>query len=260
MILAGHTNSYHGYTLEEALRGISTAGYEYAELTAVPGWADFVRADTDPDDIRTLLERYELTAVAMSTHLELADESSIAANRDLIAWAGDFGLAHVNCALGERGGLTDEAVRSVLTDLASVAEARSIVLGIEVHGSLAPTGASAAALVAGVQNAALGVNYDTGNVEYYGGTAAVTDLPGMVDAVRHMHLKDKLGGKGEWAFPALGGGHVDFTAVRSVVVDALGAMSPASVELEFHGDPWPPLSVVDDAMAVSLVHLRDRGY
>ena len=32
-ILAGHTNSYHTYTLDQALEGISKAGFKYVELS-----------------------------------------------------------------------------------------------------------------------------------------------------------------------------------------------------------------------------------
>ena len=40
--LAGHTNSYHTYSHEEALAGIAAAGFRYVELTAVPGWTEHV--------------------------------------------------------------------------------------------------------------------------------------------------------------------------------------------------------------------------
>ena len=36
--LAGHTNSYHTYSHDEALQGIAEAGYSAVELSAVPGW------------------------------------------------------------------------------------------------------------------------------------------------------------------------------------------------------------------------------
>ena len=36
--LAGHTNTYHTYGLDDALEGIASAGYTHVELSAVPGW------------------------------------------------------------------------------------------------------------------------------------------------------------------------------------------------------------------------------
>ena len=44
--LAGHTNSYHTYSEDEALAGIAAAGYRYVELSAVPGWTEHVDLDT----------------------------------------------------------------------------------------------------------------------------------------------------------------------------------------------------------------------
>jgi sugar phosphate isomerase/epimerase len=41
-ILAGHTNSYHTYGLDEALEGIAQAGFKYVELSAVRGWTEHV--------------------------------------------------------------------------------------------------------------------------------------------------------------------------------------------------------------------------
>ena len=39
--LAGHTNTYHTYSFDEALGGIAEAGYRHVELSAVPGWTSF---------------------------------------------------------------------------------------------------------------------------------------------------------------------------------------------------------------------------
>ena len=50
-ILAGHTNSYHTYSLDEALEGISKAGFKYVELSAVRGWTEHVPLEAAPADI-----------------------------------------------------------------------------------------------------------------------------------------------------------------------------------------------------------------
>ncbi|MCM3661396.1 sugar phosphate isomerase/epimerase [Georgenia satyanarayanai] len=257
LIIAGHTNSYHTYTFEEALRGIARAGFTYAELTAVPDWADFVKPTDDPARIRGVLEDAGLDCVAMSMHLEPGDEQSVAAARELVDWAGRFGLQHLNCALGEAPEGSNEWHTNV-AELVRRADAAGVSFNIEVHGPLARTGAEVAAVLDQLGETAGGINYDTGNVEFYGGVAMTDDLPGVVDRVRHFHLKDKLGGTKDWAFPALGGGHVDFATLGQLLGER-GATPAMSVELEFHGEPWPPLAVVDDAMAVSRNHLAAVG-
>jgi hypothetical protein len=45
--LGGHSNSYHSYSLEEALEGIAAAGYKFVELSAVRGWTEHVPLEAD---------------------------------------------------------------------------------------------------------------------------------------------------------------------------------------------------------------------
>jgi sugar phosphate isomerase/epimerase len=98
------------------------------------------------------------------------------------------------------------------------------------------------------------VNYDTGNVWHYAGVRAEDDLPLIVAHVAHVHLKDVRGGVGVWDFPPLGEGTVDFGRILAILRDA-GYTGPLSVELEFQGEPWPPLDEVTDALRRSREYL-----
>ncbi|MEQ8701451.1 MAG: hypothetical protein RLO48_18895 [Bauldia litoralis] len=40
--VAGNTNSYHSYSLNEALEDIAGAGFRYVELSALRGWTEHV--------------------------------------------------------------------------------------------------------------------------------------------------------------------------------------------------------------------------
>jgi sugar phosphate isomerase/epimerase len=102
------------------------------------------------------------------------------------------------------------------------------------------------------------VNYDTANVEYYSGERAVEDLPKIVPHLAHVHLKDTTGGQGNWNFPAIGDGSVDFARVLEILREG-GYGGPYSVEIEFQGEPWPPLEEVTAAMRRSYEHLRRLG-
>lgn len=257
IIISGHTNSYYTYSLEDALEGIASTGYSYAELTSVPGRNEFVKASDNPSRVRNLLENAGLDCVAMSLHLEPDDKASVDGAAELVRWAGDFGLDHLNCALGDAPADSKNWIRN-LDMLGSLASTNEVSFNLEVHGPLASTGRLLMEVLAEVGNPALGINYDTGNVEYHGGASMEEDLPAALGRVRHIHLKDKLGGQGDWAFPALGGGHVDFVALARLLKDG-ETTPPLSVELEFHGDPWPSLAVVTDAMAVSMKHLVKVG-
>ena len=75
--LAGHTNSYHSYSFEEALAGIAEAGYKGVELSAVPGWTDHVDLDAPGDEVRARLENYGLTAISLSGHSDLTTKDGL---------------------------------------------------------------------------------------------------------------------------------------------------------------------------------------
>ena len=61
--LAGHTNSFHTYSRDEAFAGIAEAGYRTVELTAVEGWTEHVDLDADTGELRARLEHYGLEPV-----------------------------------------------------------------------------------------------------------------------------------------------------------------------------------------------------
>jgi L-ribulose-5-phosphate 3-epimerase len=120
------------------------------------------------------------------------------------------------------------------------------------------SGAVTLPLIEKIGRDSIKINYDTANVVYYSGDDAVDDLPRVVDEVVHVHLKDTSGGKGVWDFGAIGSGRVDFGGVVRILEDA-GYEGPYSVELEFRGEPWPPLDEVNEAMRRSREHLAGLG-
>ena len=99
--LAGHTNSYHTYSFEEALAGIAEAGYRGVELSAVPGWTEHVDLDAPADDVRA-----EARPLRPRGGLALGplrpDDEGRARPRDQGACAGrpSYGLPIVNTAIG----------------------------------------------------------------------------------------------------------------------------------------------------------------
>jgi L-ribulose-5-phosphate 3-epimerase len=259
--LAGHTNSYHTYGFEEALRGIANAGFRYVELTAVPGWTEHVDLSTDPAEVRRLLDGYGLEAVSLSAHSDLTTREGLEHGIRGVRWAAEYGLPIVNSAVGghESADENEQAFLSNVGELADAAEEAGIVVGLEIHGDIMASSDVTLPLLAKIGRSSIKVNYDTANVEYYSGDRAVDDLPKITSELVHVHLKDTTGGKGNWNFGAIGSGTVDFARVREILQEG-GYSGPVSVELEFQGEPWPPLEEVDEAMRRSYEHLRGVGY
>jgi L-ribulose-5-phosphate 3-epimerase len=258
--LAGHTNSYHAYGLDEALAGIADAGFRYVELSAVPGWTEHVRLN-GTEDIRAKLTRHALTAVSLSAHSDLTTREGLQHGITAVRWAAREGISIVNTAIGGHASREEDekAFLRNIGHLADAAEKAGVVVALEIHGDIMATGEKALPLLRKIgRPRAIKVNYDTGNVEYYGGVRAVDDLPKIVPHLAHVHLKDTAGGRGVWDFPALGSGVVDFRRVLEILRTA-GYAGPCSVELEFRGEPWPPLPEVTAAMRQSYAYLRHLG-
>ena len=102
------------------------------------------------------------------------------------------------------------------------------------------------------------VNYDTANVEFYSGDKAVDDLPKIDELARPRPPQGHGGRQGDWDFGAIGSGVVDFAGCsRSSSRPA--TTGPYSVEIEFQGEPWPPLEEVTASMRSSREHLSGLG-
>ena len=254
--LAGHTNTYHTYGHEEALAGIAEAGYKHVELSAVPGWTEHVDLDADPTVTRTLLDRYGLTPVSLSAHSDLTTRGGLEHGLKGVRWAAEFGIPIVNTAVGghQSADENEAAFLANIGQLADEADRSGVVIGLEIHGDIMASGAVTLPLLEKIGRDSVKINYDTANVVYYSGDTAVDDLPKVVDQIVHVHLKDTAGGKGVWDFGAIGTGTVDFATVLRILRNA-GYTGPYSVELEFQGEPWPPLDEVNTAMRRSYEHL-----
>jgi L-ribulose-5-phosphate 3-epimerase len=259
--LAGHTNTYHTYGFEDALRGIANGGYSYVELSAVPGWTEHVDLDTPPAEVRRVLDEYGLQAVSLSAHSDLTTREGLEHGIKGVRWAAEYGLPIVNTAVGghQSADENEQAFLGNVGKLADAAEEAGVVVGLEIHGDIMASSDVTLPLLEKIGRDSIKVNYDTANVEFYSGDKAVDDLPKIVPQLVHVHLKDTTGGKGNWNFPAIGTGTVDFGRVLQILCDG-GYSGPYSVELEFQGEPWPPLGQVDEAMRQSYEHLRSVGY
>ena len=257
--LAGHTNTYHTYGLDDALEGIAEAGYRHVELSAVPGWTEHVELN-GRDELRRKLDAAGLTPVSLSAHSDLTTRAGLEHGIKAVRWAADYGIAIVNTAIGGHASQDEDehAFLQHVGELADAADDAGVVVALEIHGDIMASSDVTIPLLEKIGRDSIKVNYDTANVEFYSGERAVDDLERVAPQLAHVHLQDTVGGKGVWNFPALGTGTVDFARVLEIL-DRAGYSGPYSVELEFQGEPWPPLADVNEAMRSSYEHLRSLG-
>lgn len=263
--LAASTNTYHTYSLEEALAGISAAGFKSVELTSVPGWTEHVRRDADDEEIahvKDLLRKYDLEAISFSGHSDLVSDAGVVEFRKALNLAHKLGIQYVSTSTGghdasSAGTLEEQRVRFLerIGPLADEAASLGITICLETHGGLLASGATSAELVRQIGKPNVGINYDPGNVIFYGNTRPETDIEAAAPYVKHMHFKDQIGGYQVWNFPPTGTGEIDFKPIFAAL-ERVGFRGPCSVEIEFQGEPWPSLEDVNAAVAQSYRFAR----
>ena len=264
--LTASTNSFHPYSLEEALAGIAAAGITSVELSSVPGWTEHVRRSAGPEEVgfvKDRLEAHGLTAVSLAGHSDLVSDAGVQEFRRALDLGRLLGVSMVTTSTGghdasSAGDLAEQRAQFLrrIGPLCDEAAERGITICFETHGGLLATGEMAVELLDAIGKDNTGINYDPGNVIYYGGVRPEEDIHLCADRVVHMHVKDQIGGKGNWNFPIVGTGEVDFAAIFAVL-NKSGFSGPASIEVEFQGEPWPELDVVSDAVARSAEYLRN---
>ena len=262
-ILAGHTNSYHTYSLDDALEGIAAAGFKYVELSAVVGWTEHVPIDATDEQIAEIkgkLEKLGLTASALSGHSDLTTAEGVEIGKKAVDLCTKLGISLMNTAIGGHYSEDEDkdAFMSYIHELADYAAEQGVTIGLEVHGDIMASGALSIPLIEEIGRDNVGINYDTANCVFYGDVQAVDDIGATVPYLVHVHLKDKRGGKGVWDFPGVGEGEVDFAGILKVLEEK-GYTGPMSVEIEFSGEPWPPLEEVHRSMKVSYETLHGLG-
>ena len=264
-IVAVNSNTYHGFPLEAALRGIRQAGFQFIELTATKGWTEHVfptMSFAELWGIKEMIAESGLTPISLSGHCNLMDRQRIGDFIDNIHLAAFFGCQYIISSVGEahlqdKAKLSNEQAAQQIRELVPHLAASHLRLGLENHGDHA-TGQIIQEIVKLVQSQQVMVNYDTGNVIYYSGLDPLPDLAACVDSVGHIHLKDKIGGLREWNFPALGEGSVNFPAIFDLL-DQSGNNCPLSIEIEFTGKGPASLEEVDQSVQKSFAYLKKIG-
>lgn len=262
-ILAGHTNSYHTYSLDEALEGISQAGFKYVELSAVRGWTEHVpleATDAQIAEIQAKLDRWGLKASSLSGHSDLTSADGLELGKKAVDLCPKLGLTIMCTAIGGHYSEDENkaAFMSHIHELADYAAAAGVTLALEVHGDIMASGQMSVPLMQEIGRDNVKINYDTANCVFYGGVEAVDDVVGLGPYLGHCHLKDTAGGKREWNFPGVGEGRLDFGAILKRF-EGENYTGPFSVEIEFSGEPWPALAEVHRSMKVSYETLKKLG-
>jgi sugar phosphate isomerase/epimerase len=249
--------------LDDALEGTAKGGFKYVELSAVRSWTEHVPlegTEADYGEIKAKLGHWGLRPSALSGHSDLTTKPGLEDGKKAVDLCVRFEIAILNTAIG--GHYSEDEDKSAfmghIFELADYAAARGVTIGLEIHGDIMANAKLSIPLIEEIARPNVRINYDTANCEFYGDTAAVDEMALVAPYLVHVHLKDKVGPKRVWDFPAIGEGHVAFSRVLEILA-AKGYKAPFGVEIEFQGLPWPPLPEVNRSVKASYEALRRLG-
>lgn len=238
-VVAASPNCFFGFSPFVAYRYFPRVGITNVEVPAPPdGEGGFAPELLDASGVRRLKDRltsYGVTPISVGAYCDLLDPRQVDAMRRRIDFAHALGAGIVvsDASLQlEVDANQQRKLVNTLRYLGDYAADLAVRIALEIHGGLTRNGKLARRLLDAVDHPAVGVNYDTGNVYYYNDDVdPAEDIKHVADRVFQVHLKDTLGGKGEWQFCALGEGRVGFPAVVAAL-QAAQFTGPYSLELE----------------------------
>ena len=261
--LALNSNTYHGYSLEEAIKGASEAGFKQIEISAVKDHTSHISPDMTKNQLeqfKQMLKEHDLTCVGISGHSNVMKKEGIDQLLKNIDLTNFFDCRYIVTATGDSHDDSDviDDINILLENLQPVlekCEKLNKTLVIETHGNNFATGEAVKKLAQQCGDR-LKVNYDTGNIIFYGDIEPYDDLEASLDYVEFIHLKDKRGANNEWDFPAIGDGDIDFPRLFQILKSG-HYKGPISVEIEFTKEGPANLDEVNTAVKRSYRYLSN---
>ena len=258
-----NSNTYHGFSLEDAVKGASAAGFTQIELAAVNNHTAHVLPEMSSEELKNiqhLLRDYGMKCVGIGAHSNVMTEEGVANLLNSIDLAVIFDCDYIITATGDAHDDTDviedeTILANNLEPILKKCEQLKKTLLLETHGNNFSTGASLKRLAQTFNNR-FKINYDTGNVLFYGNTLPYQDLEACLDKVGFIHLKDKIGSFNEWNFPAIGDGDLDFHKIIGILKRA-NYQGPISVEIEFTPAGPANLEEVNNCVKKSFHYLSE---
>lgn len=217
------TLPYSAYPLQRALEGIKAAGYRFVAWgTTHSGTGGqrvpVVAGDAPPEKAKELGQRCRDLGLEPVMMFGPSPES-VEAFKQRIRQAQAGGVAQVLTMGSTRGNDRKTWVRN-FKQLGPIARDHGVLIAVKQHGGNTGTGAALGEIVREVDDQAVKVSYDSGNVMDYNKTDPLPDIRKCAGEVRSFCIKDhRLFPKDEDCGP--GFGEIDRTRSNPVPVNAV---------------------------------------
>lgn len=254
------TNSYCRFPFERALQGIAEAGLKYVEIAAVPVHCEHVKPESmdmrQLNEMKATIRSYGLKPMSIGGHCDLTTENGVRLFLKRIDFACAMEVGIVNTAAGNiKTKAEEEQFFRNMKIISRYLEERSITAALECHGGIVGTGKECRRTIERIGSDNVKINYDPANCIFFEGVNPEEDIMDIVDYIAHVHIKDKLEGKGVWNFPAVGEGYIRFDVLFDVLYNN-NYHGPFSFEIEFLKQGPKTADEVDLALKKSLRHVR----
>lgn len=143
-----NSNTYHGFTLEEAVEGAHRVGIKLIELAAVNGWTEHVRNDYSDSEVARVLDLLKLNdirAIGMCGHTNIQTKDGQETFKKNLQLAKRLGVQYVTLSTGETHGDDsvvgdDTELVGILRELGEFAQNLGLEMAVETHGNNYATG------------------------------------------------------------------------------------------------------------------------
>ncbi len=217
LVVGVNTAMFDGVEPDVAFRTVRDAGFSFIELACNQGYVGrldpslFGKANAAR--IRALLAKYGLQTQALGCTMNLAEPGAVEAFCQRIDFARRIGATYLNACIGKRS--DREVLIATLKQLAPIAADNGCVICIENGGDpnydVFAVAEEGVALLEAVNNPAVAFNVDAGNtVSLRPERDAINEALHMLPGARHCHIKDVVKKDGEFFFPAIGEGMLDY--------------------------------------------------
>ena len=233
-VLSCSTVAFDGYALDTAFLKIAELGFRWIELGFIDGYVSSFSEELFGKEsariVRALQASTGLRLSAVSAHIDLGYPESLEKIERRIGFCAELGCPRLitNGAASTREG---EFYRN-MERVVPAAEKAGVTICLENPGNgernVVNDGASSARVAERIASSFVRINYDGGNTFSHFQTRypAERDFEPALPWMEQLHVKDvALRSDGEYEYPALGDGELDF----SLMAATLGESSAVSV-------------------------------
>jgi len=183
------------------------------------------------EQIKRRLAASGLTAVSVHDSCDVDNPDALDIAKPKLAAAAELGAPICFFSVKSQIGPRPEAYDR-LRAIGEQAGDLGVTVSVETHPPFAANGDVARETMTAVDHPHVRINFDTANIYYLNeGRDSVTELGKIIEYVASVHLKDSHGVRGQFDFPALGEGVVDFPAIFEMFAQR-GFTGPFIMELE----------------------------